>query len=72
MPRPYEMRLPPPHQRLGDYAIAAIASGPLLDVTTNSPIYAGHPSPANVLAAYFASLADPIINSITYPSVASP
>jgi hypothetical protein len=57
---------------VNSYGIAVIASGPLLNVTTNSSYYAGHPSPANVAAAYFTSLADPVINSITFPSAAGP
>jgi len=53
-----------------NFGIAAIASGALLDVTADSPLYAfaPHPSPADVAVAYLASLGDPVVNSITFPS----
>jgi hypothetical protein len=56
---------------LNNFGIVVIASGPLLNVTTTSPYYVDHPSPANVGAAYFASLDDPVINSITFPAASS-
>jgi hypothetical protein len=53
-----------------NFGIVAIASGPRLDVTTDSPYYAlaPHPSPADVAVAYFASIGDPVLNSITFPT----
>ncbi|HWE67603.1 MAG TPA: hypothetical protein VG298_13270 [Acidimicrobiales bacterium] len=49
------------------FAISVIAEGKLLaPVTPKSPFWDGHPSPANVAAAY---VADPVVNSIAFPPV---
>jgi hypothetical protein len=50
--------------------VAVVAVGPLLPpVTPSSKFWDGHPSPANVAAAY---LADPVINRITFPASTGP
>jgi hypothetical protein len=53
-----------------NFGIAVIAVGKLLaPVTPSSSFWNGHPSPANVAAAYFA---DPVINSIIFPNPSGP
>jgi hypothetical protein len=55
------------HNGLG---VAVVAVGSLLPpVTPASKFWDGHPSPANVAAAY---LADPVINRITFPANPGP